>query len=170
MLIGSLLVAITLQNFIATYWGWQNIYFDIFLFVTPFLVYYPLRFSVDYRRFHDFNASGFCSILHFLPRVSFLVTLFLTFKNKKDDNNQYGQGKDVFSFSYLFRGNYAEGDSKKSEKGVYRILGLLVVLFVFSTVIESLPFPKHEYASSEEKASLDAKEEGLIASILLRAF
>ncbi len=169
ILIGLLLIIITLQNSVAMYLGWQNIYVDFFFFLLPFVLYYPFRIAIDARRFRDMGFSGYLSLLHFLPYISFFITLVLLFKSKRIENNKYGTEKEVFSFSNLFKGNYLEEKQKEDEKKVYRILTILVLLFVLASFVESLPFSKSEYGSSEEKAQIDSREEELIAGAFLRA-
>ncbi len=169
MLIGLLLIIITLQNSVATYLGFQNMYVDFLLFLLPFALYFLFRVAIDARRFRDVGVSGYFSLLHFLPYVSFLITLFLLFKKKRIENNEYGVEIATFSFSNLFKGRYLEEKQKEDEKKVYQILGVLVVIFILASFVENLPFPKSEYASSEEKAQIDSKEEGLISNVFLRA-
>src|SRR3989339_379580 len=63
-------------------------FFAISIFVI--IIFVPLFCSLLIRRLHDINASGWFTLLLFVPLVNIILPIFLFFKKGTEGSNQYG--------------------------------------------------------------------------------
>jgi|SRR3989344_3564918 len=69
------------------------------------LLLFTFFFSVNVRRWHDLNKSGWYSLLVFAPLVNVIVGIILIFKTGKHEENNYG--KPLRDYKYLLQDLFA---------------------------------------------------------------
>ncbi len=77
----------------------------LLLFYGYALVLFIINVSLEARRFHDLNYTGWLSILLYVPIIGWIYAVFLLFLPGKNQNNKYGKEtrgmniKKIFGFS-----------------------------------------------------------------------
>ena len=61
-----------------------------FVWIVVFLVSIVFNISLQVRRWHDLNKSGYFVLISFVPSLGLLVLLFLSAKGGDKKENQYG--------------------------------------------------------------------------------
>ena len=67
----------------------QNMSYLIVLFAIAITIGIS-QVMISIKRFHDFNASGWWSILLFIPLINFIALMVLFFKGSVNSENKYG--------------------------------------------------------------------------------
>lgn len=62
----------------------------LFPMLALIITYFVLNVSISIRRFHDFNKSGFYTLLFLIPIINIIFALILLFKKGDSVDNQYG--------------------------------------------------------------------------------
>ena len=110
-----------------------------FFFQTPLVgivtiasLVFGIIFAV--RRFHDINASGWWSILVFVPLINLIAMLVLIFAPGKPQANKYGP--------------------PRITRGWEKVLGLLLPIVFFGGILAAIAIPAyHSYVEAARQAA-----------------
>lgn len=56
-----------------------------------FVLFIPFSFSLQIRRLHDLDHSGWLTLLNFVPVIGYIFPLYVTFVSGTDGVNKYGE-------------------------------------------------------------------------------